>query len=181
LQAKGSNLTIVGPFFERASLDTVLSELAKTIMQTGSQACHAKERDIADYRISLDYFTAQADWSDHFFGTEMDRGKIAEMQAMATKSRGAGAPDHLPRKSKVSSTTAYRSMSGWVGPSDAGRPHCSHRASRQMVASETAKLAALAGFRGQFDAAITSAAFGTSHVGLLQEETPNLVWIGGYP
>jgi soluble cytochrome b562 len=81
LQAKGSNLTIVGPFFEPASLDAVLSEFAKTIMQAGSQARHAKERDIADYRISLDYLTTQADWSDRFFGTKMDRGKIAEIQA----------------------------------------------------------------------------------------------------
>jgi hypothetical protein len=32
LQSKGSNKVIVGPFFERAFLDAVLSELAKTIM-----------------------------------------------------------------------------------------------------------------------------------------------------
>jgi hypothetical protein len=82
LQAKGSNLTIVGPFFEPASLGAMLSEFAKTIMQPGSQARHAKERNIADYRISLDYLTTQADWSDHFFGTKMDRGKVAETQAM---------------------------------------------------------------------------------------------------
>jgi hypothetical protein len=82
LQAKGSNKVNVGPFFEPASLDAVLSELAKTIMQAGSQARHAKERDIADYRMSLDYLTTQADWSDRFFGTKMDRSMIAEIQAM---------------------------------------------------------------------------------------------------
>ena len=38
LQSKGSNLINVGPFFEAASLDAVLSELAKTIMQAGGQA-----------------------------------------------------------------------------------------------------------------------------------------------
>lgn len=47
LQSNGSNLINVGPFFELASLDAVLSELANTIMQAGSQARHAKERDIA--------------------------------------------------------------------------------------------------------------------------------------
>jgi len=82
LQAKGSDLVIVGPFFEPSSLDAVLSELAKTIMQTGSQTRHAKERDITDYRMSLDYMTMQADWSDHFFGTKVDRSKIAEIQNM---------------------------------------------------------------------------------------------------
>ena len=76
LQAKGSNLVIVGPFFEPASLDAVLSELAKTIMQAGAQARHAKEGDISDYRLSIDYLTMQADWSDRFFGTKMDRSKI---------------------------------------------------------------------------------------------------------
>jgi hypothetical protein len=45
LQAKGSELVIVGPFFEPASLDAVLSELAKTIMQAGAQARHAEERE----------------------------------------------------------------------------------------------------------------------------------------
>jgi hypothetical protein len=78
LQSKGSNKVIVGPFFEPAFLDAVLSELAKTIMQAGSQARHAKERDIADYRMALDYLTTQADWADHFFGTRMDRSMIAE-------------------------------------------------------------------------------------------------------
>ncbi len=32
--------------------------------------------------MSLDYLTTQADWSDHFFGTRMDRSMIAEIQAM---------------------------------------------------------------------------------------------------
>jgi hypothetical protein len=68
LQAKGSNLVIIGAFFEPASLDAVLSELAKTIMQAGSQAGHAEERNITDYRMSLDYLSTQADWSDHFLG-----------------------------------------------------------------------------------------------------------------
>ena len=97
LQAKGSNLTIVGPFFEPASLDAMLSELAKTIMQAGSQARHANERDIADYRISLDYLTTQADWSNHFFGTKIDRGKIAEIQAMVDEiERRRGAASQAP-------------------------------------------------------------------------------------
>jgi hypothetical protein len=82
LQAKGSNKIIVGPFFEPASLDAVLSELAKTIMQSGAQARHAKERNLDDYRMSIDYLTAQADWSEHFFGHKMDRSKIAEIQAL---------------------------------------------------------------------------------------------------
>jgi hypothetical protein len=43
---------------------------------------HAEERNITDYRMSLDYLTAQADWSDHFFGTKMDRSQIAVIQAM---------------------------------------------------------------------------------------------------
>jgi hypothetical protein len=76
LQAKGSNLVIVGPFFEQASLDAVLSELAKTIMQAGAQARHAEERDIADYRLSIDYLTTQADWSDRFFSMKTDRSQI---------------------------------------------------------------------------------------------------------
>src|SRR5450432_2651862 len=69
LQAKGSDKVIVGPFFELASLDAVLSELAKTIMQAGAQTRHAEKLTLDDYRLSLDYLTTQADWSDHFFGS----------------------------------------------------------------------------------------------------------------
>lgn len=93
LQAKGSNLVNVGPFFEPASLDAVLSELAKTILQAGSQARHAEERDIADYRISIDYLTVQADWSDHFFGTKMDRSGIEQILLMVNEmERRGGVP-----------------------------------------------------------------------------------------
>lgn len=95
LQAKGSNLVIVGGFFEPASLDAVLSELAKTIMQTGSQARHVEERDITDYRMSLDYLSTQADWSDHFFGTKMDRSQIVVIQAMVEEIDRRGG---LPRR-----------------------------------------------------------------------------------
>lgn len=80
LQAKGSDKVIVGPFFEPTSLDAVLSELAKTIMQAGSQTRHAKKMTLDDYRISLDYLTTQGDWSDHFFGSKVDRTRIAEIQ-----------------------------------------------------------------------------------------------------
>jgi hypothetical protein len=82
LQSKGSNLVNVGPFFEAASLDAVLSELAKTTMQAGAQARHVKERSLEDYRISIDYLTAQADWSERFFSHKMDRSKIAEIQTL---------------------------------------------------------------------------------------------------
>jgi hypothetical protein len=80
LQSKGSNLVNVGPFFEAASLDAVLSELAKTVMQAGAQTRHADERSLDDYRMSVDYLTAQADWSERFFGHKLDRSKIAEIQ-----------------------------------------------------------------------------------------------------
>ncbi|MEH2488911.1 hypothetical protein [Bradyrhizobium sp. AZCC 2230] len=80
LQAKGSDKVIVGPFFEPASLDAVLSELAKTIMQAGSQTRHVKKLTLDDYRLSLDYLTTQGDWSDHFFGSKIDRARIAEIQ-----------------------------------------------------------------------------------------------------
>jgi hypothetical protein len=93
LQAKGSNMAIVGPFFEPASLDAVLLELAKTIMQAGSQARHAEERDITDYRMSLDYLSTQADWSDRFFGTKMDRSQIEIIEAMVEEiDRPGGLP-----------------------------------------------------------------------------------------
>lgn len=94
LQAKGSNLAHVGPFFEPASLDAVLSELAKTIMQAGAQTRYAEERDILDYRMSIDYLTMQAEWSDHFFGTTMDRSKIAEIKEMVDEIERRGGVPH---------------------------------------------------------------------------------------
>ena len=45
LQSKGSNLVNVGPFFEASSLDAVLSELAKTIMQAGSETKSTMRND----------------------------------------------------------------------------------------------------------------------------------------
>jgi hypothetical protein len=80
LQAKGSDKVIVGPFFEPASLDAVLSELAKTIMQAGAQTRHVEKLSLEDYRMSLDYLTTQADWSDHFFGSVVDRSRLAEIR-----------------------------------------------------------------------------------------------------
>jgi hypothetical protein len=74
---QGSNLINAGSFFEAASLDAVLSELAKTIMQAAGQARHAEERDLDDYPMSIDYLTAQVDWSEHFFGHKMDRSNDA--------------------------------------------------------------------------------------------------------
>ena len=85
LQAKGSDKVIVGPFFEPASLDAVLSELAKTIMQAGAQTRHAGKRSLDDYRLSLDYLTTQADWAEHFFGSKIDRSKITEIQKIIQK------------------------------------------------------------------------------------------------
>jgi hypothetical protein len=82
LQTKGSDKVIVGPFFEPASLDAVLSELAKTIMQAGAQTRHADKLSLEDYRMSLDYLMAQGDWSDRFFGTKVDRSKIAEIRSI---------------------------------------------------------------------------------------------------
>jgi hypothetical protein len=61
LQATGSDKAIVGPFFEPASLDAVLSELAKTIMQAGAQTRHAEKLTLDDYRLSLDYLTTQGE------------------------------------------------------------------------------------------------------------------------
>ena len=85
LQAKGSDKVIVGPFFEPASLDAVLSELAKTIMQAGAQTRHAGKRSLDDYRLSLDYLTTQADWAEHFFRSKIDRSKITEIQKIIQK------------------------------------------------------------------------------------------------
>lgn len=92
LQNKGSSLANVGPFFELASLDAVLSEFAKTIMQSGAQTRHAQERDISDYRMSLAYFSIQADWSERFLGAKVDRSKIAEFQALVADLDSRGAP-----------------------------------------------------------------------------------------
>jgi hypothetical protein len=64
----------------------LLCQLGTHPTYTGFQMLQARGSNltinIADYRISLDYLTTQADWSDHFFGTRMDRGKVAETQAM---------------------------------------------------------------------------------------------------
>jgi hypothetical protein len=96
LQAKGSNLVIVGPFFEESSLDAVLSELAKTIMQAGAQTRYPEERSIEDYRLSIDYLTMQADWSDHFWGTTTDRSQIEIIRRSVDEiERRGGVP---PRK-----------------------------------------------------------------------------------
>lgn len=80
LQAKGSDKVLVGPFFEPATLDAVLSELAKTFMQAGAQTRHTAKLSLEDYRMSLDYLTTQADWSDHFFGSVVDRSKLVEIR-----------------------------------------------------------------------------------------------------
>lgn len=82
LQSKGSNLVNVGPFFEASSMDAVLSELAKTMMQAGAQARHVDKDRLDDYRISVDYLTAQADWSDRFLGSKLDRSRIGEIHAI---------------------------------------------------------------------------------------------------
>jgi hypothetical protein len=82
LQAKGSDKVVIGPFFEPASLFAVLSELAKTIMQAGVQTKHAKKLSLEDYRMSLDYLTTQGDWSDRFFGSKIDRSRIAEIRSI---------------------------------------------------------------------------------------------------
>jgi hypothetical protein len=97
LQSKGSNLVNVGPFFEPASLDAVLSELAKTVMQAGAQARHADERSLDDYRMSIDYLTAQADWSERFFGHKLDRSKISEIQNIIEEIERRGAANHSTR------------------------------------------------------------------------------------
>jgi hypothetical protein len=50
LQSKDSNLVNIGPFFDAKLLGIVLYELAKTMMQSGSQARHAEERSLDEYR-----------------------------------------------------------------------------------------------------------------------------------
>jgi hypothetical protein len=35
---------------------------------------------LEDYRLSLDYLTTQGDWSDRFFGSKVDRARIAEIR-----------------------------------------------------------------------------------------------------
>jgi hypothetical protein len=43
--------------------------------------------------MSLDYLSTQADWSDHFFGTKMDRSQIGIIQAMVEEiDRRGGLP-----------------------------------------------------------------------------------------
>ncbi len=82
LQTKGSDKVIVGPFFEAVSLDAVLSELAKAIMQAGAQTRHSGKETLEDYRMSIDYMRAQADWSDRFFGSMVDRERLAEIRSI---------------------------------------------------------------------------------------------------
>jgi hypothetical protein len=82
LMTKGSNLANVGPFFELASLDAVLSELAKLMMQAGGQFRFFEEKTLTDYRVMIEYLTMQADWADHFFGHKTDRAPIKEIQTM---------------------------------------------------------------------------------------------------
>ena len=50
LQSKDSNLVNIGPFFDAKLLGIVLYELTKTMMQSGSQARHAEERSLDEYR-----------------------------------------------------------------------------------------------------------------------------------
>jgi hypothetical protein len=42
------------------------------------------------HRLSIDYLTTQADWTDHFLGTKTDRSKIVEINALidTIESRG---------------------------------------------------------------------------------------------
>jgi hypothetical protein len=90
LTAAGSDLGIIGPFFELKSLDAVLSELAKVMMQAGAQSRFFEEKTLNDYRMMLDYLTAQADWADHFWGAKTDRTQIGEIQAMVTEIAARG-------------------------------------------------------------------------------------------
>jgi hypothetical protein len=85
LTAAGSDLGIVGPFFELKSLDAVLSELAKIMMQAGAQFRFFEEKTLLDYQMMLSYLKAQADWADHFWGAKTDRTQIDEIQAMVTE------------------------------------------------------------------------------------------------
>ncbi|MDO9443424.1 MAG: hypothetical protein Q7T73_21285, partial [Beijerinckiaceae bacterium] len=74
---EGSNLINVGPFFAQASLAAVLFELAKTILQAGSHAIKPEERTIDEYRMSIEFMTLRADWSERFMpGAKTDRDKI---------------------------------------------------------------------------------------------------------
>jgi len=93
LLPKGSNKVVVGPFFEAASLDAVLSELAKIMMQAGAQFRFIQKRNLTDCRMMIDYLTTQADWSEHFFGHKMDRSRIAEVQTIVDEiERRGGLP-----------------------------------------------------------------------------------------
>jgi hypothetical protein len=67
-----------------ASLDAVLSELAKLMMQAGAQFRFFDEKTLTDYHVMIDYLTTQADWADHFFGHKTDRTQIEEVKAMVT-------------------------------------------------------------------------------------------------
>ncbi len=82
LTAAGSDLGIIGGFFEPKSLEAVLSELAKLMVQTGNQFRFFEEKTPVDYQMWLEYLTAQADWSEFFFGHKIDRSNIAEIQAL---------------------------------------------------------------------------------------------------
>lgn len=84
LTTAGSDLGIVGPFFELKSRDAVLSELAKIMMQAGAQFRFFEDRSLLDYQMMLSYLKVQADWADHFWRAKTDRTQIEEIQAMIT-------------------------------------------------------------------------------------------------
>lgn len=79
--SRPGNLVTVGPFFSEPMLGPVLYELAKVLVHAGSHI-RLEERSIADYRLRLAFMDTQADWSDKFFRTKMDRSQIAEMRAV---------------------------------------------------------------------------------------------------